>query len=150
VSFPEQSTNSAGTRACTRTPERFGEYASAVTRGRFKIDGFDGQRGQLALELLGKGEPVSIGDTISLRCESAVLRIEVASAWRTRRAITHAVADAELRTARRTVEVLLADPSVATVVGDRQPLYELVLDYDTGTLLIATLQDDQTRMKGRD
>lgn len=115
-------------------------------RGRFRAEGFDGQRGQLALELLARGEPVVIGDTISLRCEPTVLRIEAASAWRSRKAITHAVADSELKTARRAVEVLLSDPSVAALVGDRQPVYELVIDYDTSTILAATLQGDETRM----
>jgi hypothetical protein len=116
-------------------------------RGRFRVDDFEGERGEVALELLGGGESVVVGDRICLTCTEGRLLVEVASAWHSVAAITQEVADAELRAAHETVDGLLNDPAFAKVVGNRERQFELVIDYDTGSVLVATLHDGVARLR---
>jgi hypothetical protein len=45
--------------------------------------------------------------------------------------------------AKRNVEELFGDPAFKELVGSRELRYELINDYETGSILLCTLRDDR-------
>jgi hypothetical protein len=122
---------------------------SVAFRGRFTVDYPRGQRWQLALERLAAGDPVVVRGTSLWLDEPGLLRVETASAWSDAGQVTEEVARAELGRARANVEELLDDAAFRALVGDRSVRYELVSDYETGSVMLCTLRNGALEWAGR-
>jgi hypothetical protein len=110
-------------------------------RGRFRVDEPRGQRWALALEQLATGDPVVIRGVSLWLDQPGVVRVEAASAWSDPSQVTEEVARRELARAQANVEELLGDPAFKQLVADRELRYELVNDYETGSILLCTLRN---------
>jgi hypothetical protein len=75
--------------------------------------------------------------------EPGFLRVEAASAWSSAAQVTDDVARAELGRATAKVAELLDNPSFREVVADRAVRYELVIDYEIGSVLLCTLRNGE-------
>jgi hypothetical protein len=112
-------------------------------RGVFKLDEPSGPRWELALDLLGRGEPFSLGMVTFRRASEDVVEASVASTWQLQN-VTEARARDDLEPARSRTEALLADdPGFRSVVGASRIEYVLVDDYEIGAVAICRLADDE-------
>jgi hypothetical protein len=108
-------------------------------KGVFALDEPSGPRWELALDLLRRGEPFSLGVVTFRRISDDVVEAAVASTWQPQN-VTEARARDDLETARRRTEALLArDASFRAVVGPSRIEYVLVDDYETGSVAICRL-----------
>lgn len=110
-------------------------------RGVFTLDEPSGPRWELALDLLRRGEPFSLGVLTFRRIREDVIEAAVASSWQLQN-VTVARARDDLETARRRTEALLADDAAfSSVVGPSRIEYVLVDDYEIGAVAICRLAD---------
>lgn len=108
-------------------------------RGVFAIDEPSGQRWELALDLLRRGEAFSLGRVTLRRVADGAIEVAVASAWRPEN-LTDAKARDELEAVRaKTEELVAADAMFRDVVGLSRVDYVLVDDYDTGSIALCRL-----------
>ena len=108
-------------------------------RGLLSVDEPAGERWALALERLAAGHPVVVRDVCIRLDEPGVVRVEVPSAWSDPARVTADVAETELGRAASMLDDLLArDAGLHELAHGRERVYELVIDYETGTVLVCT------------
>jgi hypothetical protein len=112
-------------------------------RGWFQVqvDGPSGDRWELAVDLLERGETIAVaGVGLSLRGAEEFL-VEVPSTWRGPDQVTEESARADLLRGVSIVDVARTDGRFSELLAGRRITAELIDDYDTGAVLIATLRD---------
>ena len=115
-------------------------------RGVFAVGEPAGQRWELALDLLRRGEPFSIGQTTFRRVNPETIEVAVASEWWDAGTLTDKYAREALGRAKEGVEELLAsDPGFGAAIGDSTIDYVLVDDYDIGAITLCRLVGDDLK-----
>lgn len=111
-------------------------------RGVFAVDEPSGQRWDLALDLLERGEPVSLGPITLRRRASGEIEATVASSWRLEN-VNLESGRAELLAAQAMIrQLLVEDERFRAALGGSQVDYVLVDDYEIGSVAIARLADN--------
>ncbi len=112
-------------------------------RGVFVVDEPTGERWELALDLLRRGEPFSLGQVTIRRINLEVIEVAVASEWWPPEALTEGLAREPLARAREGVEELLAtDLNFKAAVGGSTIDYILIADLDISTHRLCRLVGD--------
>lgn len=111
-------------------------------RGVFAVGEPRGSRWDLALDLLQRGEPFSLGPVTFRRSDPMTIEADVASSWQFRQ-VTSLRARKDLEEAKRWIEQLLgSDEAFRRTVGTSSITYVLVDDYETGYTRMCRLVDD--------
>jgi hypothetical protein len=106
-------------------------------RGAFRVEDFDGDRGHLALERLHAGHLVVL-QGLGLRVKGGALLVTMASAWTAIPQSDDVRVKTELDEAEAHWRALTAAmPAAQALCDSRNVTLELVLDYDTGSVLLA-------------
>lgn len=114
-------------------------------RAYLQVERPEGARWDLALQLLKDGATVVVAG-VALRVSNHDLHAIVTSAWADPSLVTDETAGQELSRGSQLVQSLLrTDPQFAAVVADREIKLELVADYETGSLLVACLENGALR-----
>jgi len=118
----------------------------ALTPESLRTDEPEGQRWDLALERLRRGEPVILGNVASVQIEWDSVKVVALSRWQAHN-VTAARAREDFAEAARVIEGLTAsDTRFREIVGGRRVDYELVEDYGKGSVLICR-QDREGRLE---
>jgi hypothetical protein len=108
----------------------------ALTPESLRIDEPEGQRWELALERLRRGEPVLFGNVASVQVEPDAIKVAAFSRWQSEN-VTAARAREDLVEAARLIDRLsTSDVRFKEIVRGRKAEYELVDDYGKGSVLI--------------
>ena len=106
-------------------------------RGALRVEDFDGDRGHLALERLHAGHLVVVRD-LGLRLDDGGLVVTMASAWSAVPESDDVRVNGELDEAETHWRALIAAvPAARALCDSRNVTLELVLDYETGSVLLA-------------
>src|SRR5262245_25335680 len=108
-------------------------------RGVFVVGEPSGQRWELALDLLERGQPFSLGPVTFRRTDPTTVEADVVGSWPSQ-PVTEAQARKDLEEARGWVEDLLAsDEPFRSAVGSSEIEYVLVHDYELGYTRVCRL-----------
>jgi hypothetical protein len=110
-------------------------------KGVFTVDEPAGGRWDLALDLLRRGQPVSLGQITFRRVDASSVEAAVASAW-VPMDLTEERARGELRLAQVRVDELCLDEGFRDAVGGSPIDVVLVHDYETGNLPLCRMGAD--------
>lgn len=116
-------------------------------RGTFSVDEPQGDRWDLAVELLRRGEQmVSIGPLLLYRDAAGpqadgMLHCEICTAWR-RQNLTIGVAEAEIESGLCQLDLVLADERVAALADRYGLACDYVEDYEISRSPLATVARD--------
>jgi hypothetical protein len=101
-----------------------------------------GKRWDLALELLRDGKPVVVADVVLRLSRPRLVTATARSAWSDPDRIDAADALEDLRRAESVLsEVRRVSPSFRELIAGRDIELEVVVDYSTGSLLVARSRD---------
>jgi len=110
-------------------------------RGVFALEEPTGGRWDIALDLLRRGEAISLGNITFRRVDAGSIEATVASAW-VPMDLTEERARGELRLAQVRVDELCQDEDFRDAVGGSPIDVVLVHDYETGNLPLCRMGAD--------